>query len=158
MRALLAAVSDFDPSDDLQPFKTVQIIRALQEDGETKPVDLCNIELAYLPLLDGHLGVLPLVVEHRLASDSKFYCDVIRARYCTQKEAQQSGLSPEQHSAITSNAYLLLEEWRIVPGLQRDGQFFEGVFIEWLQQIKEMCDDSLHLDFCPLQCRASSYP
>ncbi len=146
VKALLAAVSSVEPSYAMDAYHIVEIIKALQDDSGTDPEDLFRVEWAYLPLLDRHRGVSPKLLENRLASNPAFFCEVIRLIYRSKKEDNSEKEPSEQEKSIASNAWKLLHEWRTPPGTQPDGAFSREQFTQWLEQTKEMCAESEHLE------------
>ena len=84
-RALLDARFSKEPSYTIDVHNVVEIIKDLQDDANTNPDDLFQIEWAYLPLLDRSRGASPKLLESRLASDPSFFCEVIRFVYRSKK-------------------------------------------------------------------------
>jgi hypothetical protein len=146
VRALLLAVSSTEPSYATDEYHSVEIIKAMQDDPDTNPDDLFRVEWAYLPLLDSHRGASPKLLENRLASDSKFFCEVIRLVYRSGKEPKSDKDPAEQDKAIATNAYRLLHKWRMPPGMQSNGEFSEDHFRKWLESTKLACLESGHLE------------
>ncbi len=145
VKALMAAISSQEPS---QATDIIEIIKALQDDPDTDPDDLFEIEWAYLNLLNGyyHRDASPKTLENRLASDPEFFCEVIRLVYRSKKEPESPKEFSQQEKAIAENAYKLLDKWKIPPGKQSDGQFLPEQFTEWLKEIKKACAKSGHLE------------
>lgn len=146
VQALLAAISSTEPSYSMDTYHVVEVIKALQDDPNTNPDDLFRVEWAYLPLLDKHQDTSPKLLENRLASDSGFFCEVIRLVYRSKKEAKSAKESSEQEKAIATNAWRLLHEWRTPPGIQPDGIFSGDQFKQWLEDTKKACSESGHLE------------
>ena len=146
VRALLAAVSTEEPFSSMHTYDIIEIIKALQNDPNTKTDELFQVEWAYLPILDGHSGASPKVLEGRLAFDYKFFCEVIRSIYRSKNKSKSGEKPTEQKKAIAINAYQLLSEWRIPPGLQSNNSFSGEQFQKWLDLVKKDCTESGHLD------------
>ena len=146
--ALLAAISSKEPSQVVDLNNIIVIIKALQNDPDTDPYDLFQIEWTYLNLLDEHYhrDTSPKSLENRLASNPEFFCEVIRRVYPLKKETEPAKEFNEQEKAIAENAYKLLDKWETPPGAQSDGQFSPEQFTEWLKQTKKACANSGHLE------------
>jgi len=112
----------------------------------TNPNDLSQIEFAFLPLLDGHHGASPKLLEQRLADDPEFFCEIIRTVFRSTKEDDQAKEQTEQQKNIASSAYDLLHNWRTPPGCQKDGTFNGEALTVWLEKVNEICGDSGHLE------------
>ena len=146
VRALLAALSSSEPSYAMDGYNIVELIKFLQAEPMVNQDDLFRVEWAYLPLLDGHSGAAPKLLESRLANDAEFFCEVIRLIDRSKKEDQPPREPTEESKAIAENAWRLLREWKTPPGTQKDGTFSEEGFTEWLQRVKAVCTESGHLE------------
>ena len=150
-RALLAATTSKEPATAMTTYHVVEVIKSLQNNPNADRDDLCTIEWAYLPLLDGHHGALPMLLEQRLATDPGFFCEAIRTLFRSKKEAKTKRTFTEREKDIAANVYRLLREWRTPPGLQADGSFSEGSFKQWLKSVKATCEESGHIEVALLQ-------
>lgn len=146
VRALLAAPASREPSYAINSYHIVELIKYLQSEPEVSQDDLFRVEWAYVPLLDGHRGAAPKLLESRLANDPEFFCEVIRLIYRSEKEGEAPREPTEQAKAIAKNAWRLLHEWKTAPGAQQDGMFSEEHFAAWLERVKEICKESGHLE------------
>lgn len=146
VKALLAAVSSAEPSDSMDVYHIVEIIKALQDDPVIDSEYLFQVEWAYLPLLDRDRSVSPKHLENCLASDPTFFCEVMHLIFHSNKEYKSDKKLSEQDKSIATNAWRLLHEWRTPPGTQPDGVFSQEHFIEWLKQTKETCAEAGHLE------------
>jgi len=125
---------------------TIGVIKSLQDDPSTNPYDMFEIEWAFLPLLDGFHGASPKLLEHRLADDPVFFSDVIRHAFRSKKEGRPIKEPNEEQKNIAARAYRLLHNWRIPPGSQKYGTYDGDVLTAWLENVKEICRESGHLD------------
>ena len=144
IKALMAAISSQEPLPEMGTHTIIEIIEALQDDPDTDPDDLFQIEWAYLSLLAQYTS--PKTLENRLSSDPEFFCEVIRLIYRSKKETEPAKEFSEQDKAIAENAYKLLDTWKTLPGTQSDGQFLPEQFRAWLNRTKEACAKSGHLE------------
>ena len=144
VKALMDAISSQEPLPEMGTHTIIEIIEALQDDPDTDPDDLFQIEWAYLSLLAQYTS--PKTLENRLSSDPEFFCEVIRLIYRSEKETEPAKEFSEQEKAVAENAYKLLDNWMTLPGTQSNGQFLPEQFTEWLNRTKETCDESGHLE------------
>jgi len=147
IKALLSALSPTEPVDSMDGYYIVELIKSLQTDPTTSPDDLAKVEWAYLPLLerDNH-GASPKTLENKLASDPKFFCEVIRHVYRSKKEPKSEENHSEQEKNVAMNAYQLLSEWQTPPGTQPGGIFSKERFFEWLGSVEASCKGSGHME------------
>lgn len=146
VRALLDAISTKEPATTMDSYHITELIQALQDDSNTDQDDLFKVEWAYLPLLDGHQGAEPKLLQSRLATQPEFFCDVIRLIYRSKNEPKRDEEPDEQRKAIATNAWRLLHEWTRPPGLREDGTFSAEDFEAWLETVKKQCMESGHLE------------
>ncbi|WP_208629850.1 hypothetical protein [Paenibacillus ferrarius] len=145
IKALIAALSSTEPSHLINARHIVELIKVLQEIPEVPPDDLFRVEWAYLPLLGRYHRAAPKLLENRLASNPEFFCEAIRLIYRSKNNEVISELS-EETKAVATNAWRLLHDWHIPPGMQEDGSFNGENFSIWLQRVKEICTESGHLE------------
>ncbi|MGM3224277.1 hypothetical protein [Dickeya zeae] len=145
VRALLAALSTDESSSNMDAYHITTLIKFLQTKSDVNQEDLFSVEWAYIPLLDGHRGTVPQLLENRMANDPEFFCEVIRLIFRSDKEDPSASEPTEQSKAIARNAWRLLEKWETLPGSQQNGTFRADNFTEWLEKVKEVATESGHL-------------
>jgi hypothetical protein len=145
IRALLAALSSREPAYAMDDYHIVELIKFLQADTSVSQDDLYKVEWAYLPLLERHRGATPKSLESRLARDPEFFCEVLRLIYRSDKKGEPQKEPTEKSTAIATNAWRLLDEWRTPPGMKEDRGVDVASLSGWLKRVKELCAESGHL-------------
>lgn len=145
-KALLMAVSTSEKPNLMRVHHAVDLIKVLQDDVRTDPEDLYKIEWLYLSALDGHRGASPKLLEQRLASDPKFFCEIIRFLFRSKNSDGKERAISDAEKNLASNAFKLLHEWRTPPGILQNGQFSPEHMIVWLKAVKSECGESGHLE------------
>ncbi|MBI3301879.1 MAG: hypothetical protein HYZ72_07350 [Deltaproteobacteria bacterium] len=146
VRVLQAVLHSSEGAHAIDAGAVVEVIKGLQDDPNTNPDDLFQVEWAFLPLLDRDDGAFPKLLEQRLADDPAFFCKVIRTVFRSKKEERPVEEPTEQQKNIATNAYRLLREWGTPPGSQRDGTFNGEALAAWLEKVKAACAESGHLE------------
>ncbi len=146
VKALMAAVSSEESSHAMDTYRIAEFIKTLQDDPSTNPDDLFRVEWAYLPLLNRYEDASPKLLERKLASDPKFFCEVIRLVYRSKKEEAAITVHSEHDKAFATNAWRLLHKWQTPPGAQPDGSFSQEQFRQWLHRTKKICVETGHLE------------
>ncbi len=142
--ALLAASVKSEKSfSEIDSYRVVEIIKALQKNAVTDQDKLFHIEWAYVTLFDWDSDGSPVTLENRLASDPSFFCELIQLIYRSEGEESNENPSPQQRN-IATNAYNLLSTWKIVPGTQASGEFEPDAFTKWLSSTEKIVKDSGH--------------
>ncbi|MEH2182483.1 hypothetical protein [Nostoc sp.] len=128
----------------------IEVIKALQDDPKTNPDDLFKVEWAFLPLLNRHNDASPSLLEQRLSDDPDFFCEIIRTVFRSKKEEEPPEEPTEKQKNIATNAYHLLQKWRMPPGSQKDGTYNGEALTAWLEKVKSDCAESGHLEIALL--------
>ncbi len=146
VKSLLDAVSTKESTTNMDSHEIGKIITFLQASEQLTDNDRFRIEWAYLPLISRGRSEnsSPKYLEGRLSKDPEFFCEIIRLAYKSDKGNSEVELSDSQKN-IASNAYKLLDEWKIIPGSQEDGTFEPSDFESWTNNVAEMSKESGHL-------------
>jgi hypothetical protein len=144
IRALNGLVESTDSLRAMDPHGVAQLIKILQRNQDTNQDELFKMEWAFLGLLDGNFGIYPTLLHKTLAQEPKFFCEIIRAIFRSDKIEKNDNPTAEQQ-AIATNAYRLLNEWRTPPGVEDDGSFNGDQLNSWLNEVKKSCTETGHL-------------
>jgi hypothetical protein len=146
VKVLMDAIKLPEKLNSMDVYEIVELIKFLQEDTDTNPDDLFQIEWGYLQLLDGHRGTTPKLLWQRLGEDPKFFCEVIQLVFRSKKPEASEDEVTEERRKIATNAYHLLSEWRRPPGQRDDGLYDGDAFKSWINIVKKECLESGHLE------------
>jgi len=143
IRALLDAVKSSDVDESLAQYEIAKVIAFLQEAADVEPEDMTRVEWAYLPILCRESGKRPIFLERRIATVPSFFCELIGAIY---KSTRDEATPPTaERESIATNAYRLLDTWKMVPGSQVV-PFDAEAFVAWVASVRQQCEESGHLD------------
>jgi len=145
IQALLAALSSTEKPNSMDSYQIIEVIKYLQDDPSANPDDLFHVEWAYLSLLDRNNGASPKFLERKLSEEPLFFCEVIRVVFRSNQEESVVEEPTEEKEKIATNAYRLLSEWKIPPGLRTDGLFDGDSFASWIDNVKRKCSETGHL-------------
>lgn len=151
VRALLESLKVNRSFGTLDQHDVVELIKWLQENPKTDPDALFQVEWNYLRLLDRYSGGSAKTLERRLATNSAFFCEVIRTIFRSKKDDHESVEPTEQQRNIATNAYHLLHEWQRSPGVRDDNSFDATAFWNWLNEVKKSSAESGHLSIAMSQ-------
>ncbi len=147
VRALIEALESPESPHSIDIYTIIEIIKVLQNDPDTNPDDLFRVEWAYLPILDRrHHDASPKFLSRRLADDPKFFCEVIRLVFRSEKEDPPAEKVSEERENIATNAYRLLREWRIPPGQGEDKAYDGNALKGWLDVVKKESAETGYLE------------
>ena len=146
IRALMAGINSNESAHTMEQHNVIELIKHLQSDTSIDEADMFKIEWAYLPLLDGYNDAKPTLLEHRLANDPDFFCELIRIIFRSKNDVSSNKELSNAKKAIARNASNLLRNWSKTPGTDKNGHFNSEVFNVWLTRVKEECRKSGHYE------------
>lgn len=116
------------------------IIKNLQV-SDISQEELFNIEWSYLPLLKGD-DARPITIEKVMANNPKVYNDIL----CLAYKPHSMETNPKKvNENIATNAYKLLDQWELVPGLE-NGTIDKGKLNNWYEEMVIICSESDRLE------------
>lgn len=125
---------------NLDAHHITQIIKNLQ-DSDISQEELFNIEWSYLPLLDGR-EARPITIEKMMSDDPKVYNDILCLAY---KPHSMKSNPKKVNENVATNAYRLLNQWKLVPGLS-NGIIDKEKLNNWYVQMIDICKKSDRLE------------
>ena len=151
-RVLLAVLESERGVQDLDKYRTVKLIKLLQQSESTDKDALFRIEWNFLPWLDRFSSGSPVTLKKRLASDPAFFAEVIGLVYRSKNtSADQCEEPDEQKRSLARNAYKLLTEWNRCPGTLDDGSFDAVAFNHWINEARRITTESGHAEVAQIQ-------
>jgi len=143
--ALKKGISTLEKHTNPDTHSIVRLIMILEKKKDINDNDLMEIEWGYLDLLVHYPNIYPSYIMHKIASDSEFFCQLIKTVYKSTKEKNDKE-NPKISESIVENAYSLLFHWQTPPGMQIKGVFDDNIFTTWLDKVITNCTNSGHLD------------
>ena len=115
----------------------------------TDTIRLAELEWVYLEFLDEYSGSSPVTLERSLQQDPEFFCRLIRMVFHSDKKPEDNRQAlTEQDKARAHQAYVLLTQWKMIPGMSNDGLINEQELMDWVRIAREKCEESGHLEVC----------
>ncbi len=152
VRALLQAVKESNStSSESDPYHITELIKKLQNEPGVSEDDLCEVEWAYLPILNLYDSddTFPITLNRKLSNNPDFFCEIIRLVYRStyEDENQQNEQDVDEHRRnLARNGDRLLEGWNVPPGLDSEGNFSKKQFKSWLKNVIKKCGETGHLE------------
>lgn len=142
--ALLSDITKDEKDTPLDPHPIVQLIKWIQHQKHRNEEILFEIEWIYLRWLDSYSGASPKTLHKALATDPAFFCDVIRTIYKSKNENIPKETYSEK-KAKAEQAYYLLQDWTLIPGLKANKEIDAEFLDDWLSKVKKECSQTGHL-------------
>ena len=146
----LKKLTESDLMAKVDPWAITQIIENLQirTQSDEEKRNLIIIEFLYLPLLDksADSSIKPAMLNKALAEDPEFFQEVIGLRYKSEKKIE----TQNKNDFFSYNAFRLLYQWNVLPGLNSEGKFEYIIFQKWYEKVLKLCEQSGHLKIAKL--------
>ena len=115
-------------------------------DNDLRLVEVAELEILFFPIAStfDHLTNGRTLAFHRLMSkDPEFFMDLLKWRYMRQDKAKD-----QDHKEISENdirqkakiAYIILDNWSILPGESENGDFDKRQFKQWVEETYELAE------------------
>jgi len=130
--ALKLAAGTAPEGDGPDVYAICEVIKHLQDDPDSGPDRLVEVEWLFVRLLDGHNGAQPLTLWRRLGDDPSALVELLSMMYRPDRDDVEVQETPEHAS---QNAWWALRGWRRVPGAAEDGTFDTKSFDIWLDDL-----------------------
>jgi len=121
------------PDPAMFQWSVSQLMRRLDESDDVPLTEIGRLEWIYLALLE-HAERPPKALPKIISTNPEFFVQVLSAIFRARSEASdQSENVSEAVKALASQAYRLLESWKIVPGTTDSG-IDESVLTDWVKE------------------------
>lgn len=114
------------------------LIGALQNSDDIDESKVIKIEWKFLRLLDG-FHASPRILYRRLAQSPETFCEVIEAIYGGPEPSEMDDTELEVQQRVASNAYRLIHDWKVVPGLDAESKLDGDKLKVWIDEVRERC-------------------
>ncbi len=117
-------------------------IKILQKDKDVDLNRLFYIEWKFLPLLNNE-NYRPMTIEKTISSDANRYSEILQLAFKEHsKKKENINIDPN----IATNAYRLLHQWKLVPGIKEDGYIDSKELKKWYEEMKIICKKNDRLE------------
>jgi len=120
-------------------YYAAEILKAIDTKGDASDDDLSSLEWSYLHVLRQSRRREPKSLYRRLATDPRFFVEVLSAVFSPAKESGVSEEPPadrERATALASHAYRLLRQWNLMPGTKADGTIDAEAMAQWVKAVR----------------------
>lgn len=131
--AALSQASDFNQNERLDSDSLFDIINFIANSNEVETHLVAQLEFGLLSIhaLD---RPKPIILDQELASNPKFFSYILRM--FTHSEDGNDPASA--HEDVRINAFKLLQEWRTIPGMDKDGSINGEDLTEWIREAQRI--------------------
>lgn len=119
-----------------------KLIKDLQ-DNDYAEDELFGIEWSYLPILSEYDDYRPITIERKLSEEPQIFNDVLCLIYKAHKDKKNNQNDNEK---LASNAYRLLNIWRLVPGYDKDGKMNKSKLNKWFNNAIKIAKENDRLE------------
>jgi hypothetical protein len=115
--------------NQMSAYHVDKVLDALRQNPDVTEEQLVNLEWIFLAIF-GHRGRSPKTLEKSLATNPKFFAEVLS--YCYKSEHGENPPLNESEQRFAVVAYHLLDEWKRLPGLRDDNSLDAEVLHRWV--------------------------
>jgi hypothetical protein len=152
IKSLIAVLETPGSIDQLDNYRTVEVIKRLQQSKTADQAALFKIEWNFLPWLDRFSTGSPVTLERKLSADPAFFAEVVGLVFRSRSDEQPRNEEPDkQKKYLARNGYKLLSEWQRVPGTQDDGRFDVDAFNKWIAEARRITEETGHAEVAQIQ-------
>jgi hypothetical protein len=137
----------------IDSYHTAGIIKELEERVDIDKSVLLRLEWLYLPFLASYGSVhKPNILHKEIADNPDFFLEVLTWVYKSDKEEEdKENISDEAKRNRARNAYELLNSWKIIPGVDKDGNIDEDFLQDWIIKVRSLAEQSGRIEVADVQ-------
>ena len=137
-------------ADTMMEFHLGYLFKQLYERAELPIEEIAQLEWPFAALFEGLLRYTssPLAIHQVLQNDPSFFAELVAFMY--KRDDNPPASSPEgvdegMRENLAHNARLVLDSWRLLPGLNDDGSLNEKRLTEWIEAARVQCAATHHV-------------
>lgn len=143
-------------ADAMTEFHLGYLFKQLYEREELPIEEIAQLEWPFAALFDGiqRYTSSTLAIHRVLQKDPSFFAKLIAFMYKRDDnsvEPDQEGLDKQGRENLAHNARLVVDSWRLLPGLKDDGSLNEAQLTEWVEAARAHCAATRHVTGGDLQ-------
>ena len=128
-----------------------KVFEDLQNRDDADEEKMAEMEFKFLFVFDrlGH-GILPRFLYKAIAKDPAAYMELIKSCYVSKNEIRSekslTEIERDYQQLVFENAYSILSNFNLIPGLQKDGSIVEKDLNKWVDSLRKLARDSGRLE------------
>ena len=135
----LAGTEESIGVETLDDYAVQKIIGWFQQQEEIDLELRSDIEFIYLPMLDEYSEVRPCALNTRLSLEPEYFCSLIELFY---KERNGEKREIELNKSLSDRLYEILFQFKVIPGIDWNGNFDAKRFDYWMKTVKTWSRDN----------------
>ena len=135
----LAGTEESIGVETLDDYAVQKIIGWFQQQEDIDLELRSDIEFIYLPMLDEYSEVRPRALNTRLSLEPEYFCSLIELFY---KERNGEKREIELNKSLSDRLYEILFQFKVIPGIDWNGNFDAKRFDYWMKIVKTWSRDN----------------
>lgn len=135
----LAGTEESIGVETLDDYAAQKIIGWFQQQEDIDLELRSDIEFIYLPMLDEYSEVRPRALNTRLSLEPEYFCSLIELFY---KERNGEKREIELNKSLSDRLYEILFQFKVIPGIDWNGNFDAKRFDYWMKTVKTWSRDN----------------
>ena len=138
---LSATTASNEHPGQLTGYHIEELIQDIQKTPDVDEGRLAGIEWAFLDLLDRHSRHRPEMLHKAIATQPKFFVDLLCLLYRRRGEKEEDQKPPsEERKAKAERAWKLMHDWDKIPGTQSNGTVSVDELRAWMKTARELAE------------------
>lgn len=151
-----AATIDSKEKAHLHGYEIDHLFEEIDKRPDVERRKLIHLEWMYLSILASYDNERnPRVLHEELANNPNFFLEVLKWVYMPESEEiieeERKGLSDEVIGNRAAQAYKLLDSWKIIPGLNDEGEINKDYLETWVKEARKIAKDADRLEVADAQ-------
>jgi len=153
-----ASIYPAEENTPLDGYKISNLFIVLDERDDVEKKPLIKLEWHYLPILASYGNSRsPKLLHEELASNPSFFVDVVKMLFksdddeINKKEKEAEDISDENRVERAKRVYELLNEWKEIPGVDKQGNIDKKVLNDWINESRRLAKECSRLTVIDMQ-------
>ncbi|WP_367388131.1 hypothetical protein [Lewinella sp. LCG006] len=151
-----AATVESKETSRLHGYEVNQLFDEIDKRTDVERGKLIRLEWLYLSILASYRNSRdPKVLHEELAQNPHFFLEVLKWVYMPKSkerlEEERKELSDEVIRNRAMQAYKLLDSWKRIPGVNKQGEIDKNYLEKWVQEVRRMAEEADRLEVVDAQ-------
>lgn len=139
-----------EKTDEKSQLKEYELSSLFEDLGNRKDISeevIAKLEWLYLPVIGSYnTSYTPVHLHNELARNPDFFVQILKWVYVpvdeSKKEEERKGTTNETIQTYAMQGYRLMNNWKTIPGVDKEGNIDEVFLNNWIDKVRELAQDA----------------
>ena len=142
-----AATEKTDEKSQLKEYELSSLFEDLSTRKDISEEVIAKLEWLYLPVIGSYgTSYNPVHLHNELAKNPDFFVQVLKWVYIpideSKREEERKDTSSETIQTYAMQGYRLMNNWKTIPGVDKDGNIDEVFLNDWIDKVRELAQEA----------------